>query len=78
MSATPPKTRSDRLRIDYGKLMDRANYLYANAKLGSFANDPRNRAALPRIESDQVRAIAQALVEELNLARIVVHPADPV
>ncbi len=55
--------------LDINTILDRADVLYASEKLKHLpASDIRYLAPeqLPRIQSDQVKALAAALVEALN------------
>ncbi len=57
-------------RINYNSVLERANTLYASEKLAQKAmtlKDARYLAqSIPKIESEQVKAVTRVLVDELN------------
>lgn len=61
------------LKLDYDKVLKRANELYKQVKLQSMPPDEAKHFAytapelLPDIRSEQVKAVLQALVEAINM-----------
>jgi hypothetical protein len=49
--------------LDYNKILTRANQLYAQAKQEKGWD---NHGRPPKIESDQVKTVLRALIEEFN------------
>jgi hypothetical protein len=53
------------MKLDFTRIMLRANMHYAEAKLGKDAVYAAPEQ-LPKIQSDQVKAVLKALIEEIN------------
>ncbi len=62
--------------LTYERVLERTNYEYARLKAQRGLFDPMYCApeAFPKIESDQVKALAKILVDEINEALEQIYP----